>query len=107
MIIDFQHVEKQAYPNFKGGENTVFLKRIEIDNIKYIEGVIPTGASIGLHMHVGETETIRILEGNANLLYEGVEYKLAAGNVHFCDNGRSHSLSNESEEDLVFFAIIK
>ena len=40
------------------------------------------------------------------MIYDGTEEKLEAGDCHYCENGHSHSLVNDTTEDLVFFAVI-
>ena len=47
-----------------------------------------------------------ILSGEGKVLFDdGVEY-VKAGQCHFCPKGHSHSLINESEEPLEFYACV-
>ena len=100
--IDFSHLE-----NFKGGE-----KHLEAQ--MYFDGtnriltrarLIP-GASIGMHTHDDSCEVIFILEGSGCLLEEGVKKAVQAGDCLYCPKGGSHSLINDSEEDLLFCAVV-
>lgn len=34
------------------------------------------------------------------------EERLEAGQVHYCPEGHSHSLINDTESDLIFFSIV-
>ena len=64
------------------------------------------GATVGLHNHEGSSDIIYILEGSGKVLYDGNEFRIEAGQVHYCPEGHEHSLINDSESDLVFFAVV-
>ena len=70
-----------------------------------VNRLIP-GASVGLHTHQGSSETIYILEGSAKVIYDGEEMRISAGQVHYCPEGHEHSMINDTESDLVFFAVV-
>jgi len=40
------------------------------------------------------------------VLYDGEYEPVGPGTCHYCPNGHSHSLINDSGEDLIFFAVI-
>ena len=44
--------------------------------------------------------------GTGKVLCDGVYEPLSAGSCHYCPKGHNHSLMNDSEEDLTFFAIV-
>ena len=46
------------------------------------------------------------LEGEAMVLYDGEELTLSAGQVHYCPKGHSHTIRNDGEADVVFFAVL-
>lgn len=106
MIINFKDIEYKEYPNFKGGEDTFYAK-IEGDaKNKIISGKLQPGGSIGLHTHETNSEIIFILSGTGKVLYQGEEERVEAGVCHYCPQGHSHSLINDSEGELVFCAVI-
>ena len=49
---------------------------------------------------------IYILQGEGKALYEDREEELYAGVCHYCPKGHSHSVINNSDEDLIFFAVV-
>ena len=71
-----------------------------------IGGKLIPGASIGLHTHETDCEIIYILSGKGKVLYGGEYEIVSTGDCHYCPNGHSHSLINDSENDLIFFAIV-
>lgn len=106
MIIDYGKIEEKAIANFKGGENTFNVKMFTDENNKIMMGRLEPGASIGLHTHEGNSEIILISEGKGKVLYNGEYLLLKAGDVHYCPMGQEHSLINDSNEDLKFFAVV-
>ena len=47
-----------------------------------------------------------ILEGTGKMLCDGVYEELSAGKCTYCPEGHSHSLINDSDGDLVFYAVV-
>ena len=106
MLIDFSKMEEQVIPQFLGGEGT-FRTRMRVDELgKIMRAALEPGASIGLHTHETSSEMIYILEGKGNVLYDGEYIPLAAGSCHYCPKGHSHSLINDSDALLTFFAVV-
>lgn len=106
MLIDFQAIPETVIPHMRGGEKE-FAARMYTDELgKIMRGKLIPGATIGLHTHETGSEIIYILEGTGKVLYDGVCEKLSVGSCHYCPKGHAHSLINDSEEDLVFFAVI-
>ena len=104
MLIDFSKMEEQVIPQFLGGEGT-FRTRMRVDELgKIMRAALEPGASIGLHTHETSSEMIYILEGKGKVLYDGEYIPLAAGSCHYCPKGHSHSLINDSDALLTFFA---
>ncbi len=106
MIIDYSKIEEKAISNFKGGEKVFNVKMFTDENNKIMMGRLEPKASIGLHTHSGNSEIIIILEGKGKVLYNGEYLPLKAGDVHYCPMGQEHSLINDSDEDLKFFAVV-
>lgn len=106
MIIDYSKIEEKAMPNFKGGEKTFNVKMFTDENNKIMRGRLEAGASIGLHTHEGNSEIILILEGCGQVLYNGEYIDVKEGDVHYCPMNQEHSLINNSNKDLKFFAVV-
>lgn len=106
MLLDFNAIEEQAIPHMRGGEKEANMRIYQDGLCKIIRGRLVPGASIGLHTHATDSETIYILSGSGKVLYDGVYEPLTAGSCHYCPNGHAHSLINDSDADLTFFAVI-
>lgn len=106
MILDFNTMEETVIPNFKGGEKQISAKmHVDEKNRIMLSRLIP-GATVGLHTHEGSSEIVYILEGSGKVLYDGEELRIEAGQAHYCPEGHEHSLINDTEKDLVFFAVV-
>ena len=106
MLIDFSQMEETVIPNFLGGEGALRAK-MRVDELgKIMRAALEPGASIGLHTHETSSEMIYILEGKGKVLYDGEYIPLAAGSCHYCPKGHSHSLINDSDALLTFFAVV-
>lgn len=106
MKIDFDSMAEQALPAFKGGEKRFDVKMFTDGLNKIMKGRLVPGASIGMHTHTDSSEIICITGGTGHVLYDGEKIALAAGDVHYCPKGHTHSLVNDSGADLEFFAIV-
>lgn len=106
MIIDFEKIETTIIPNFRGGEKETSAQMFVDENNKIMRGKLIPGASIGMHTHETSSEIIYILSGQGKVLYEDTYETLSSGSCHYCPKGHSHSLINNSDNDLVFFAVV-
>lgn len=106
MIIDFDNIPEQTLPNFKGGEKNYNKRGFEDDKNKIMLGRLESGASIGVHTHEGNSEAIFIIKGTGKVYYDGAYETVTAGQCHYCPMGHEHSLINDSESDLVFYAVV-
>ena len=106
MLINFSNMEEQVIPGFLGGEGT-FHARMRVDELgKIMRAALEPGSSIGLHTHDTSSEIICILSGKGKVLYDGEYESLTAGDCHYCPKGHSHSLINDSDAMLEFFAVV-
>lgn len=106
MILNFEEMETTRLEHFQGGEKCVHAK-MYVDGLnKIMRSVLEPGASVGLHTHETSSEIIYILEGTGKVLYDGGYEPVKAGVCHYCPKGHSHSLINDGERDLVFFAVV-
>lgn len=106
MIIDFDSIEEEAKPCFKGGKGTAYLRKFENELGKIMMGRLTPGSSIGLHTHEDESEIIYILSGKADFIYDDGTESVGAGGCHYCPKGHTHSMINNGDEDLIIFATI-
>ena len=106
MKLSFEGREEKAFPGFKGGEGTLYAVMTDHANGKIIQGRLEKGSSIGMHTHEGTTETITVLKGKGVVTVSSGEEFLNAGDVTFCDDGESHSLRNDEDEDLFFVGVV-
>ena len=107
MILDFDAIEEQALPNFKGGEKQ-FKTRMYTDGAcKIMRASLEPGATIGVHTHETDSEIIFMLKGTGVVLYDDGRETLSAGSCHYCPKGHSHSLRNESDETIEFYAVVE
>ena len=99
---------------FKGGIGITNLKKFENELGKIILGRLEPGATIGLHTHETNSEAIYIISGTADFIYDPdaaadkpeISETVSAGGCHYCPKGHTHSMVNNSDEDIVFFAVI-
>lgn len=107
MIIDFNNIELASLKNFRGGEKSYDVRMFTDPGMnKIMYGKLVPGASIGMHAHETNSEIIYFLEGKGKMLCDGGVEEVSAGLCHYCPKGHSHSLVNDSEKDLVFFAVV-
>ena len=97
MKLDFNKLQEERIPEFKGGTG---------ETIARMHGRLPAGSTIGYHRHETNSEIIFILDGAAKCLYDDGEEHLVKGECHYCPKGHSHSLINAGKEELVFFAVV-
>lgn len=74
--------------------------------ITYARVILKPGCSLGLHKHVGTSETMYLLQGTGLYNYNGKESTLHAGDVTFCPENESHSIENIGNDDLMIMALI-
>ena len=106
MLIDFSAVETQVIPSFLGGEGEIHAQMHADGLNRILHGILPPGSSIGYHTHETSSEIIYILSGTGKVKVEGGEEPLKAGDCHYCPKGHTHSLINDSDAGLTFFAVI-
>lgn len=106
MIIDFSNIKEQVLPHFKGGEKEYIAKMQSDDSVKIMKGRLSPSASIGMHTHTDDTEIIFLTKGNATVVYDGQVLQLTEGECHYCPKGHTHSLVNNSNSDIEFYAVV-
>ena len=111
MKIDFDELDLKILPNFKGGEKEYRAKMIDVDKQKIMKGLLIPGASIGFHKHENSSEVMFITKGCAKYICEDEKGNksieiLTAGDCHICKCGHFHTLINETDEDIEFYAVV-
>lgn len=106
MLIDFNQIEEQTFPRFKGGEKEFHARMFFDGSNRIMKGRLIPGASIGLHTHDTSCEMIFVSEGHGTVIYDGEHIALHAGDCHYCPQGHAHTLINDSDSDLLFTAVV-
>lgn len=106
MILDFNNIEEQSLPNFKGGEKSMEARMFFDGKNRIMKSRLQPGASIGVHTHETSSEIIFLLKGNAHVLMDGEMLEFHEGQCHYCPKGHTHSLINDSESEILFVAVV-
>lgn len=64
------------------------------------------GASIGYHVHEGETELFYFLEGNGRVQDDDRFFDVSAGDTMATFSGHGHAVENTGDTNLVILAAI-
>ena len=106
MLIDFSAMEPEVIPHFMGGEGELHAQMIVDERNRILHGILPPGSTIGMHTHETSSEIVYILSGTGKVAYDGGEEPLKPGDCHYCPKGHTHSLVNNSDGPLEFFAVV-
>lgn len=106
MEIDFDKIPSENISRMKGGEKEVSVKMFSDGTNRIMKAVLGPGSSIGIHTHEDSCETILVTEGRGSIIQDGVKSKVEKGMCLYCPKGHTHSLINDSEENLSIFAVI-
>lgn len=72
----------------------------------YAKASLEPGASVGYHVHNGESETYFILSGRGEYNDNGKVIEVSAGDVTFTPSGEGHGIKNTGFAPLEFMALI-
>lgn len=92
--------------DFKGGKGALDTRNFADDKVKIMFSTLRAGASTGLHTHEGNSEVIFIVSGTATFHYDDSIETVRQGQVHYCPEGHSHFMENNTDHDLVYFGIV-
>ncbi len=106
MKLDFNNMSETVLEAFCGGEKELRAHMYIDQNGKILRGRLVPGASIGLHTHETSSEVIYYLSGSGLVICDGQEERVCAGDCHYCPKGSAHTMINDSNEDLVFLAVV-
>ena len=105
-MIDFTTIPESPLPRVKEGEGTFFARFAGDAGCKILHGRLPAGATIGLHTHEDTAEIIFFLSGTGKMILDGTEEAIGAGLCHYCPRGSAHTMVNEGDEDILFYAVV-
>ena len=105
-MIKFESIEETVIPHFRGGEGDFCVTMFKDELNKIMKGRLEAGWSIGMHCHDTSSEIMYFLSGKGTVTTDGVSETVTAGDCHYCKKGSSHTLVNDGEEELVFFAVV-
>ena len=112
MIRKKEEAEVIVVENAAGGQGRIFKNMMVNASEMYGKGrmvariVLPSGSSIGDHAHVDDAELYYILKGEAVVTDNDKTEILHAGDALFTGNGNRHSITNKTNEDVEFLAVI-
>lgn len=112
MICLKKNSKEQTAENVAGGrgrivKNLLFDMNSTFGKSRMIARVVlPVGASIGNHSHTGDAELYYLLKGEAEVSDNNETYTLTEGDAVFTGNGNFHSITNNSNAEVEFLAVI-
>ena len=106
MIINFDKIDEKIVNNMRGGNNFAKLNRFDDESKMIARITLEPSSSIGYHSHVSDEEIIYIIKGKGICVDGDKEFAIYEGLVNYVPSGKSHSIINNSSEDLVLLAII-
>ena len=106
MVIDFDNIKEENIMNFKGGHGELLTRNYVDGKCKIMKSCLRPGASNGLHQHDGNSEIVYVVSGTATFHYDGKVETVAEGQVHYCPEGHSHYMENNTNVDLQYLAIV-
>ena len=106
MKVNFADIEEVMNEGFKGGDGVVGIKGHDWENGRFLQGRVTPHSSIGQHVHDSNNEIMYIVKGTATFIYDGVEEIVHEGECHYCPKDHGHTLINNTDEDVVFFAVL-
>lgn len=96
----------------RNGKGTVKLQHIiKGDELKgkatlFARITIPSGNSIGMHVHKDDFEVYYILRGRGRVFDNGQLIEVTEGDVIYTADGNQHYIENTGYEDLEFVATV-
>lgn len=106
MKFRFEDIEETTMERFYGGEGCITSNMLVLDGHRFIKGKLAPGSTVGIHRHQGSFELIMITSGKGRAVCDGKEEILVPGDCHYCADGSEHTLINDGDEDLCFYAVV-
>jgi len=112
MIAKANDLPMEYRERMRGGEGTVQISHAAPAGALppglrlYAQITLPPGAGIGEHVHERETELFYVLQGQGEILENGVWQPLSPGDATSTGGGASHALRNTGDGPFVVMATI-
>ncbi len=112
MIIKNEDRIAETKTNMRGGSGSITLKQyfsakdFGAKCRLCTEMIVPPGAGVGEHDHIGEDEIYLVQKGTGIINDNGVDVEINPGDAILTGKGASHSVRNTGNDDLVITAII-
>jgi quercetin dioxygenase-like cupin family protein len=106
MVIDFDKIPELKQMDFKGGKGALDTRNYEDEHVKIMYSTLRPGAQSGRHTHVESCEVAFIISGEATFHYDDTIEIVRAGQSHYCPEGHSHYMVNNTDHDIVYLAIV-
>lgn len=106
MVIDFDKIAEVHQMNFKGGQGLLDTRNYVDEKVKIMYSTLRPGATTGLHTHEGNCEIVYVISGEATFHYDDTMETVRVGQCHYCPMGHSHYMENQTDHDIVYFAIV-
>ena len=96
----------------EGGNGSISMDKLNSPVIKpskvrkFAHAKLEPGASVGYHVHYGESETFYFLSGKGKYSDNGTEIEVNAGDVTYTPDGEGHSIENIGDDVLEFLLLI-
>ncbi|HEX9952144.1 MAG TPA: cupin domain-containing protein [Rubricoccaceae bacterium] len=107
MIIRRDETKTFPIPNCHGGAGAVVCREVLADYDRATAGftlvhddTLAPGVSVGEHRHVGDEEIYVILEGEGEMVVDGVVHAVGPGDVCVTRTGETHGITNTGEGEL-------
>jgi mannose-6-phosphate isomerase-like protein (cupin superfamily) len=68
--------------------------------------VLCPGEEVGQHVTENREELLVVLKGIATLIMEGVSVKIDTGGAHYIEEGVTHNVRNDSDDDLEYVYVV-
>jgi len=109
-VKNYFDAERTELPNCQGGDGTLYCSDFfageapgAFDFVRCL--VLPSGTSIGSHVHEGTDELYVVLSGEGVYEENGERTAVATGDLVVLRSGGSHALYNTSVFDLRLLAV--
>ncbi len=106
MTIDFNNIDEACITGFKGGHGELLTRNYDDGKCKIMMSRLRPGAASGPHTHTGDCEIVYVVSGVATFHCDGTTETVRAGQVHYCPDGHSHYMENNTDCDLCYLAIV-
>lgn len=105
-------INSEVRPNMLGGKGEVKITHLlegpefQGKGRLFSHSILKPGCSIGSHQHKGDIEAYYVLKGEPTYYDNGEKTILKPGDLTYTDNLQSHSIENETNEDVEIIALI-